>query len=157
MPGARVRDTAHAPADGVLREVPGGAQRQRRADPLAGRDERVGALSLRPSGSRTQGGRRVRIAGSLLIGLALVGCGGLPPAGGPKMTLTWAAATGAEEYVIERAEAGTFQEIARLPATRTEYVDRTVRTGVQYCYQVRARNRQGVSPPSPQQCGTPKP
>jgi hypothetical protein len=87
----------------------------------------------------------------------MAGCGGLPPDPDPRLTLTWGAAAGAEEYVIERAEAGTFREVARVPASRTEYVDRAVKRGVEYCYQVRARNGQGVSPPAPPQCGTPKP
>ena len=95
--------------------------------------------------------------GGLVITLAVVACG-LPSFDtGPKLTLAWKAAAGAEEYVIERAEAGTYRELARVPATRTEYVDRTVRPGVEYCYQVRARNRGGLSAPTAQQCGTPNP
>ena len=84
----------------------------------------------------------MRVTGSLLLGLLAVGCGGPARDGGPKLTLTWHAAPGAEEYVIERAEAGAFRELARVPAPRTE---------------VRASSRQGVSPPTPRQCGTPKP
>lgn len=95
--------------------------------------------------------------GSLVITLALIGCGGPARDTGPKLTLSWAPTADAEEYVIERAEAGTYRELARVPATRTEYVDRTVRPGVEYCYQVRARNRAGLSAPTAQQCGTPKP
>ena len=98
-----------------------------------------------------------RAVASVIAGLMLGGCGGGAHDGGPKLTLRWPASAGAEEYVIERAEDGSFREIASVPASKTEYVDRTVRTGVSYCYQVRARNRQGVSSPSPQQCGTPKP
>lgn len=99
----------------------------------------------------------MRVTGRVLLGLLLVGCGGPARDGGPKLTLTWHAAPGAEEYVIERAEAGAFRELARVPAPRTEYIDRTVRAGVEYCYQIHASSRQGVSPPTPRQCGTPKP
>jgi hypothetical protein len=100
----------------------------------------------------------VRMIGCLLLlAMTLAGCGRPLPDTGPKLTLTWGAATGAEEYVIERAEAGTFREVASVPASRTEYVDRAVKRGAEYCYQVRARNRQGVSPPNPSQCGTPNP
>src|SRR5262245_34535248 len=41
--------------------------------------------------------------------------------------------------------------------SRTPYVDWMARTGVEYCHQVRATNRAGVSLPSPQWCVTPKP
>lgn len=94
---------------------------------------------------------------TVLLALLLVGCAGVRKDGGLKLTLSWPASAGAEEYVIERAEDGDFKEIARVPASRTEYVDRTVRSGLQHCYRVRAKNRQGVSPASPPQCGTPKP
>jgi hypothetical protein len=99
----------------------------------------------------------MRVIGSLVLAMTLVGCVTPQSETGPKLTLTWQATSGAEEYVIERAKAGAFQEIARVPGTRTEYVDRTVQAGVEYCYQVRARNRHGMSPPTAQQCGTPKP
>jgi hypothetical protein len=100
----------------------------------------------------------MRVIGSLVLAMALVGCGARPQSEtGPKLTLSWPAAPGAEEYVIERVQTGVFREIARVPATRTEYVDRTVQAGVEYCYQVRARNRYGISPPTAQRCGTPKP
>jgi hypothetical protein len=99
----------------------------------------------------------MRGRGRLLLGFLLVGCGGQFPAAGPKLTLAWLAAPGAEAYVIEREDGSVFREIARVPATRTEYVDRTVQLGVEYCYQVRSRIGERVSPPSPRQCGTPKP
>ena len=94
---------------------------------------------------------------SLLLALLLIGCGGPARDVGPTLTLTWQGAPGAEEYVIERDEAGIFRELARVPASRTEYVDRAVQRGVEYCYHVRARNRAGLSSASPRQCGTPKP
>ncbi len=95
--------------------------------------------------------------GSLVIGLTLVACGGPRSDDGPKLTLTWSASAQSDEYVVERAEAGSFREIARVPASRTQYVDRAVQLGTEYCYQVRARNHHGVSPPSPSHCGTPRP
>ena len=112
--------------------------------------------------------RRARPIGDSLVGrragtgaimvLMLWGCqGGSAPDRDPKLTLTWAPSAGAAEYVIERAEGETFKEIARVPAPQTQYVDRTVRIGVRYCYQIRAQNPQGSSAPSPRQCGTPKP
>jgi hypothetical protein len=100
----------------------------------------------------------MRVRSLLLLGLLLVGCRGVAPDNGPKVSLSWSVAPGAAEYVIERQDGGVFREIAWVRATRTEYVDRAVQTGVEYCYQVRVRTRQGaVSPPSPVQCGTPKP
>jgi hypothetical protein len=99
----------------------------------------------------------MRVMSCVLTMLLLVGCGATVPDRRPKLTLKWTAVTGAESYIIERAEGSTFREIGRVPAPRTEYVDQAVRAGVEYCYQVRAWNRQGASSPTTQQCGAPKP
>jgi hypothetical protein len=98
------------------------------------------------------------LVGLVLVGLLLVGCRGVAPDTGPKLTLSWSAVPGAEEYVIERQDGGEFREIDWVRATRTEYIDRRVQPGVEYCYQVRVRTRQGaLSPPTSRECGTPRP
>src|SRR5215831_2797416 len=115
---------------------------------VTARDQRLPTAWNDPRWVKRKKTPRVRAFGSLgglVIALAVVACG-LPSFDtGPKLTLAWKASAGAEEYVVERAESGIFRKIAHVPATRTEYVDRTVRPGVEYCYQVRARNRAGLS------------
>lgn len=95
------------------------------------------------------------IAGSLLT-VVLEGCAGVDLSRGPKLSLSWVPAAGADEYVIERGEGESFSEVARVPASRTTYVDRSVRAGILYCYRVRAKNSRGLSSPSPTQCRVPK-
>jgi hypothetical protein len=65
--------------------------------------------------------------------------------GNAKVTLTWAASTGATSYGIKRAtsSSGTFTQIAT--ATSTTYTDTSVTNGTAYFYVVTAINAQGIS------------
>lgn len=67
------------------------------------------------------------------------------------LTLTWIDMSDNEDsFRIERriGTAGTFAEIAATGMNVAQYADTTVTPGLNYCYQVLARNTAGTSPPS---------
>jgi hypothetical protein len=77
------------------------------------------------------------------------------PAAAAQLTLTWAGADGAIEYLVEREDLplGLFVEIARIGATATSYTDTAVLSGVTYCYRLRAAGAAGYSEYSNVACG----
>jgi hypothetical protein len=72
-----------------------------------------------------------------------------------QLTLTWADAVGATQYLVERADItlGLFVEIARVGADATSYTDTAVPTGVTYCYRLRSAGAAGYSDYSGVACG----
>ncbi len=81
----------------------------------------------------------------------------LPPEGGTSdntrvdgMLITWEDNSDHElGYIIERTEQGLndWNEIARVPANTTSYLDRDIIPGIAYSYRVRAFNENGISDP----------
>lgn len=108
-------------------------------------------------------GRRARSA--MLLGLALLGaCSNDPtnppaetndppaglaatPTGGTGAHLTWTAATGVTQYVLQRATGanGTFAEIARPASTATSYDDAGLTLTTQYRYKIASVRTAGTS------------
>jgi hypothetical protein len=91
-----------------------------------------------------------------LLGLVLAI---LVPASGVAavLHLTWVDnATNEDGSIIERraGASGTFTELARVGPGVTLYNDAATLDGTGYCYQVRAFNAAGISPPSNPACGT---
>ena len=72
-----------------------------------------------------------------------------------QLTLTWAGAAGATQYLVEREDIslGLFVEIARVGADVTSYTDTAVLSGVTYCYRLRAASAGAYSDYSNVACG----
>jgi hypothetical protein len=77
------------------------------------------------------------------------------PVAAAQLTLTWASAVGAAQYLVEREDIslGLFAEIARLGADATSYADTAVLAGNTYCYRLRAAAAAGYSDYSNVACG----
>ena len=77
------------------------------------------------------------------------------PVAAAQLTLTWANALGATQYLVEREDIllGLFVEIARVGADATSYADTAVLPGVTYCYRLRAAGAAGYSDYSSVACG----
>src|SRR5262245_23684712 len=77
------------------------------------------------------------------------------PVAAAQLTLSWADAAGATQYLVEREDIslGLFVEIARVGADATSYADTAVLLGVTYCYRLRAAGPSGYSDYSNVACG----
>lgn len=74
-----------------------------------------------------------------------------------EIVLSWIDGSDNEtEFWLERAPGGTanFTQIVTLPAGTTTHADTGLTTGAQFCYRVRARTPESVSPYSNTACGT---
>jgi hypothetical protein len=75
----------------------------------------------------------------------------------PQLTLSWTDNSGGSAGVkVERktGTAGTYAQIAELPAGTTSLVDPAVATATTYCYRVKAFSAEGESGYTPEACGT---
>ena len=93
------------------------------------------------------------IAGGLCVLVLLVGT-----AHAAQLTVTWTdASTNEQGFKLERktGTAGTYAQLATLPAGTTGYVDATVTAGTTYCYRARAYNAAGDSAYSNEDCAIP--
>ena len=75
-----------------------------------------------------------------------------------ELTVTWSdASTNEDGFKLERktGTAGSYAQIATLPANTTGYVDTAVTAGTTYCYRVRAYNAAGDSAYSNEDCAAP--
>jgi hypothetical protein len=77
------------------------------------------------------------------------------PVAAAQLTLTWADAVGATQYLVEREDIslGLFAEIARIGADATSYADTAVLPSITYCYRLRAASAAGYSDYSNVACG----
>jgi hypothetical protein len=93
------------------------------------------------------------VAGGLCVLVLLAGT-----AHAAQLTVTWSdSSTNEQGFKLERktGTAGTYAQLATLPAGTTGHVDTTVTAGTTYCYRARAYNTAGNSAYSNEDCAAP--